>query len=91
MLAYDNIVSNLHEIIDLSAITDDRVGKRSTIDGGVCAYLNIVAYPYAPDLGNLLVALLSQGKAKTILANARAWVNDHPVSDEGVRVLLAPT
>ena len=51
-----DIVGDLHEIVDLGAFADDRVGHRAAIDRGVGADLDIVLDDDAADLRNALRA-----------------------------------
>ena len=67
-----DVVSNLNQVVELHAIFDDRVFKRTPIDARVGANFNIITYADGTKLFNFLPPTLVQCKAKAIGAHHNA-------------------
>ena len=85
MAADRNVVSDLHEIVDLGSLTDDRVAGGAAVDRGTGANFDLMLDNHAPGLRNFLMAVARGQKTKSILPDAYARMNDHPVADQGVK------
>ena len=79
-----HIMGNLHQIIDLGALTNYRVRKGATINSGVGTNLNIILNDDAPNMRHFFKAALAANEAKTILTNARTGLDKHPVAQERI-------
>ena len=66
-----HVMRNLHEIVDLCALADDRILERAPVDGGVRADLDVVLDDDAADLPDLIMAAWPHGEAEAVLADAR--------------------
>ena len=74
MAADDDVVADLHEVVDLGALADHRVAAGAPVDGGVGADLDVVLDDDAADLRHLEMALAPHGEAEAVLADAApAW------------------
>ena len=82
MAADHHIMGDLHEIIDLGSLTDDGVAIGAAIDCGVGPDLDIVLDDDPADLRHFLMTARTHGEAESVLADAHAWMNDHPVADQ---------
>ena len=80
----DDVVPDLHEIINFGALADDRVLKGAAIDGRIGADLDVVLDDDAADLRHLEVAAAAHGEAEAVLADAHARMDDDAVADQGV-------
>src|SRR5262245_44788525 len=85
MPADHHVVPDLHEIINFAALADDGVLERPAIDAAIGADFHVIVQNDAADLGDLEVALRPHGKAKAVLADAHARVQNDAVADDGVR------
>src|SRR5262245_30873676 len=85
MPADHHVVPDLHEIINFGALTDHGVLQRAAIDAAVGADFHVIVDDHPADLGDLEMTLRPHGKAKAVLADAHARVQDHAVADDGVR------
>src|SRR5580704_1042464 len=79
-----HIVSDLDEVVDLRPLAYDGIAIGAAIDGTACTDLNVVLNDHAPNLRHLDMARGAHHVAKSVLANADARVNDHPITDQGV-------
>jgi len=77
----DDVVRNMHEVVDLRALADDRGPKGSAIDGRVGADLHIVVDDHVADLQHLAVTALVEHVTVTIRADDGAGVDCHTVAD----------
>src|SRR5262249_39993130 len=84
MTADDNVVRDLYEVVDLGSFTDDRIGQGSSVDRGVGSDLNIITNYDTADLRHFHVPMATHGKAKSILADARAGMDNHALSHNRV-------
>ena len=75
------IVGDLHEIIDLGAAANHGLAQSRTIDGCVCANLNIIFDHDNADLWNLDPTFAAAGIAETVAANDHTRVKYHPIAD----------
>src|SRR4051812_17578485 len=75
------VVADLDLIVEFHAFFDDCIVQRSTVDGGVCANLDIIADDDAADLWNFEPASFIHRHAKTICANDYAGMQNHALSD----------
>ena len=80
----DDVVGDLHEVIDLGALADHRVAAGAAIDRGVGADLDIVLDDDPADLRHLQVPAGPHGEAETVLAEAGARMDDDAVAEERV-------
>src|SRR5438045_4450527 len=85
IFADDDVVADVHQIIDLDAATDHGGIERSPINGSVGADLHVVANLQAADLRKGLVAagLLVAHVAEAGAAQHRPGVHRHPVAQAG--------
>jgi len=81
MTADDDVVRDLHEVVDLSFFADDRIGQGSSVDGGVGSDLNIITNHDTADLRHFHVPIATHDKAEPVLPDTRARVENHAVSD----------
>jgi len=82
MAADRNVVSDLHEIVDLGSLTDDRVAGGAAVDRGIGANFDLILDNHAPGLRNFLMAVPGRQKTEAVLADAHARMDDHAVSDQ---------
>jgi hypothetical protein len=85
MAANDDVVGDLHEIVDLSTLADDRVRQGTSVDGGVGADLNVITYDHTSNLGYFQVPLSPHCEPEPVLTDADAGVEDDAVSDDRMR------
>src|SRR6516165_5009969 len=81
MATDDDVVGDLHEVVDLGSFADDCIRQGSSVDRGIGSDLNIIANDYAADLRHFDVSIAAQGKSEPVLSNACAGVENHAVSD----------
>ncbi len=79
----DDVVADLHEVVDLGALADHGVAQRTAIDGGPCPDLDHVLDQHAAGLRHLGVAGGTRNKAIAILADPAPRMDDHPIADQG--------
>jgi hypothetical protein len=84
MSADHNVVPDLNQIINFGTFSDNRILERASVNGGISAYFNVVLNHHSTNLGNFEMPLLVHGKTKTILSQARARMNDDPITDKRV-------
>ncbi len=65
-----DVVRDLHKIVDLGPLADDRIPNRTAVDGGVGADFHVVLNDDAPGLRNLHVPLGPRQVAESVLADA---------------------
>ena len=78
----DHIVRDLDQIIDLGVFTDHRIFKGAPVDTAVRAYSDAVLNNHTAQLGKINQAPRSEGRAKTRLADDRAGVDPHAITDK---------
>ncbi len=81
--ADDDIVADLHEIIDLRPLADDRVAIGAAIDRRAGADLDVVLDDHAADLRHLEMPARPHREAEAVLTDVRAGMDDHAIADEG--------
>src|SRR3990167_9148730 len=86
MRADAHVVRNLYLVVQLHPLLDHRVVQRTAVDGGVRAYLDIVADHHATDLRNLDPAPLVHRDAETVRADHRAGMRDQVIADHAVMI-----
>ena len=82
MAADDNVVADLHQIVDLRALADYGVAVCAPVDCHAGADLDIVLDDDATDLGHFEVPPRPEREPEAVLPDMRAGVNDHPVADQ---------
>ena len=79
--ANDDVVADLHKVIDFRSFADDRVAVGAAVDGRAGADLDVVLNDHAPDLRHFHVALRTEGEAEPVLPDVDAGVDDDAVAD----------
>src|SRR5262245_4629274 len=77
ILSDDDVVRDLHEIVDLHALLNPCSAKTRAIDSGVRADLDIVVNLDNPELLNFLLASFDHFETKPIRTDNSAAVNDY--------------
>src|SRR5208337_1581937 len=80
-----HVMRNLHEVVELCALANDRILERTPVDGCVRTDLDAVLDYDAADLPDFIMAVWPHGESEAVLAYARARMNDHPVADKRMR------
>ena len=70
------VVANLHQVVELDAVTHHSVFKGSTVDAGVGTNLDIVTHTHRAQLLDFLPTPRMRGKSKAIRADHSATVHD---------------
>src|SRR5439155_7178898 len=70
----DDVVRDLHEIVDLHTLLNPGPAKPGAVDGRVCANLDIIIDLNDPELLNLLLPAIDHFKTKAVRANDCAAV-----------------
>ena len=83
--ADDDVVRDLHKIVDLGALADDGVAGRAAVDRDVGADFHVVLNDDAADLRDFPMALRRRQIAEPVLADAGAGMDDHAVADQRVQ------
>ena len=73
----DHVVRNLDQVVDLGAFADKRRSRRSTVDGGVGADLDIVLNNNTAHLRDFQMAVSTWHKAEAVLSDCCAAESDH--------------
>jgi hypothetical protein len=81
VVANADVVADLNLIVELDAVTDQRVVERTTVDRRIGADLDVVTDQHATDLRDLDPALAFLGEAETVATDHRAGVDDRPLAD----------
>src|SRR4026207_2294760 len=81
-----DVVSDLHEIIDLGSLADDGIAERAPIDRAVAADLDVVLDNHAAKLGKFLMPPVGENISETVRADYRAGVNHHTIADAYSRI-----
>ena len=82
MTADDDVVADLHQVVDLRPLADHGIAVRAAIDRHAGADLDIVLNDDAPDLGHFEMPPRPKGEPEAVLSDMRAGMNDHPVADQ---------
>src|SRR5690348_2660359 len=80
----DDVVPDMHEIINHRAVADRRVGGGTSIDRRVRADLDVIAYHDAAELRDADMTRRIGREAEAVLADARAGKDDDTSPDEAV-------
>src|SRR5580765_1898997 len=86
MFTNDNVVRDLHQVINLGASPDDRRSERATVNGHIRANLHILADDYVTDLGYLKMHSVFLDVPKTVRPDNSPGVNAHPATHVGARI-----
>ena len=81
MLSNNDVVRDLHEIVDLNAFLDPGPTESSAIDGCVCPDLNVVVNLDNSELRNFLVTAFDEFEPKTVRADYCTAVNNGACAD----------
>src|SRR5690606_1866453 len=76
-----DVVADLHQVVDLRALADDRTAKAGAVDRGAGADLHVIADLHDADLLDLDVAPAGEFVAKTVAADDRAAVHDDATTE----------
>src|SRR5271157_708917 len=76
-----NIVSDLHEVIDLDAPFDQRLSQGAAIYRGVCTHFDIILYHKRTELLYFPVLHTIPGVSEAVAAQHRTRVDDDPFAD----------
>ena len=82
----DDVVGDLHEVVDLGAFADEGVAECAAINSAVGADLDVVLDHDAADLRNFAVMILIKNITVAIGADDGAGVNADTVADPALRV-----
>ena len=80
----DDVVADLHLVVDLGALPYDCVAIGAAVDGGARPDLDIVLDDDAADLRDLEVTARAHGETEAVLADMDAGMDDDPVANRGV-------
>ena len=75
--AEDNVVSNLHKVIETRTGANHRISRRSSIDRRIGAHLDIIFQNHSTKLGSGQKTFFSQRKSKSFLSDPRARIYVH--------------
>ena len=81
MLSNNDVVRDLHEIVDLNAFLDPSPTESSPINGCVCPDLNVVVNLDNSELRNFLVTAFDEFEPKTVRADYCTAVNNGARAD----------
>ena len=73
--AKDDVVPDLHQIIETRTGTDHRVSPRSSINGRIGADFDIVLENRAPELRHRQKSSFDEGESKSFLSDPRAGID----------------
>ena len=82
MAADDDVVGDLHQIVDLGPFADDRIAVGAAVDRRTGADLDVVLDDDAADLRHLEVPARPEREAEAVLADVDAGMDDDAVADE---------
>src|SRR6478752_1563872 len=82
VFADHHVVADLDEVVDLAALTDDRLAETGAIDGGVRADFHIVADFHDADLVDLDVAALGKFIAIAVRADNGPRLENDAVAED---------
>src|SRR5258708_1892652 len=69
MLADDDVMGDLHHVVDLGALSHDRPAEPGAVQGGIGADLDVVLNDHHPDLRDFLVPAVDELVAKAVGAD----------------------
>src|SRR5271165_3414329 len=76
------VVSDMNQIVDLGTLADHGIARGAAVDCRVGADLDVVLNDDAPDLWDLLMSFRTGKITETVLADARARMDDDAVADQ---------
>src|SRR5882757_6733551 len=82
MAADDDVVADLHQIVDLRPLADHGVAVCAAVDRYAGANLDIVLNDHAPDLGHFEMPPRPKGEPEAVLSDMCAGMNDHAIADQ---------
>ena len=85
MAADRAVVSDLHEIVDLSAFADHRIAGGAAVDGRVGSDFDVVLNDGPSGLRDFLVSLRRPQIAEPVLPDADAGMDDDAVADQCIQ------
>jgi hypothetical protein len=77
----DNVVRDVHAVVDLGALADDGGAERTAVDRSVGTDLDVVLNNYIADLQHLAVKAFVQHITESILADDGTRVDSNSVAD----------
>src|SRR4029077_6332502 len=80
----DDIVADLHQVVDIGTLADHGVGVAAPVDAAARPDLDVVLDDDAADLGYFRVAVPPHRVPEAILAEAATRMNDDAVADQGM-------
>jgi len=85
-----HVVRNHDLIVQLHTVTDQRVGKRAAINGGIGAYFDIIADTHAADLCNLLPSALLLGETEPLTTDHCTRLDHHALAYQHIVIKRDP-
>ena len=82
MATDDDVVADLHQIVDLRPLADHGVAVRAAVNRYAGADLDIILNDDAADLRHFEMPPRPKGESEAILSDMRAGMNNHPVADQ---------
>src|SRR5207253_1870602 len=76
-----DVVSDLHEVVDLRSLADHRLAERGAVDGRAGADLDVVFNAHDSDLRDLLVTSFVLRESVAVAADHDAAVHDAALPD----------
>ena len=86
VFANDDVVADLHEVVDLCALADHGVAQCPSVNRAVCSNLDVVPDHHAADLQDFAVMILVENVAVAVGADDGAGVNADTVAQFALRV-----
>ena len=83
MATHLNIMRNMHQIIELAALANDRVAQGTSVNQPHCRLFHISLQNNATNLRNFHMAA-SRCKAEPVAAYIGAAMNNHAVTQQGI-------
>ena len=81
MAADANIVSDLHQVVDLGTLADHGIAIGATVDGGPGADFHVILQDDAPHLKHFAMTGRPHDVAEPVLSDAAAGMHHHPIAD----------
>ncbi len=85
-----NVVTDLHLIVDLGTLADDRIVHGSAVDRRLGTDFDVILNDDAADLHDLDHAGWARCITETVLADPSAIVDDHMIADQPHNMLVPP-
>ncbi len=77
-----NIMADLHEIIDLGPLTDNRIAVGATINRRIGTNIHIILQDHTTNLRHLEMPLRPHGESKSVLSDSGAGMDDDAIADQ---------